>query len=233
MKTSTVNITDILGALERSSYNRYLLLDVKSGRHLYVSGDISKLFGMDPTEFMSKTWSELVSMTSGNDSVAQLRNVFAEADSFTRKKGIPHDKMVISLNMNIRQSDGKMRSINHKYIPVKLTPKGDTEMLLTVLSLSTNRDNLSEIVLKDTRNSKAYIWIKGSWNDYKVPKCTPTERKIVDCLVQGRAQKEIASELGCSEKTIKTHCANILKKFKRSNILSAVVRIVHFDLFRK
>jgi DNA-binding NarL/FixJ family response regulator len=39
-----------------------------------------------------------------------------------------------------------------------------------------------------------------------------SERKVVDLLLQGKANKEICNELGVTEKTIKFHITNILAK---------------------
>ena len=43
---------------------------------------------------------------------------------------------------------------------------------------------------------------------------TDREREVVKWVVQGRTNKEIATELGISEKTVKTHLSNIFSKLK-------------------
>lgn len=45
------------------------------------------------------------------------------------------------------------------------------------------------------------------------PVITPREREILALIAQGRANKEIAAELGNAEDTVKRHISNILEKF--------------------
>lgn len=228
-----ITSASILDALGRSTYNCYMVLNVTTQQHMYVSSDISKIFGIGRTEVMSTPWNELLLRFADSKNMMRLNRIFAETERLFHRKKLPLDSTAISLNMKIRQPDGTYRSINHKYVPVKISPCGNVEVVLIILSLSTNSDNFSDVMLKDSHNNKTYAWKKDHWEEYKVPKCTDAERRIIDQLVLGKAQKEIAEELGCSEKTIKAHCVNILKKFKAPNILSAIMRIVHFDLFRK
>ena len=43
-------------------------------------------------------------------------------------------------------------------------------------------------------------------------KLTPTERKVFDLVVRGRLNKQIAAELGITERTVKWHRHNIMPK---------------------
>jgi len=53
---------------------------------------------------------------------------------------------------------------------------------------------------------------------------TPREREIVDLLVDGKANKEIASDLGLSTRTVEGHRANIMDKLGATSF-AEVVRV--------
>ena len=51
---------------------------------------------------------------------------------------------------------------------------------------------------------------------------TPREREIVQLLAEGRSNKEVASSLGISPKTIETHRANIMRKLNLHSVSDLV-----------
>lgn len=51
---------------------------------------------------------------------------------------------------------------------------------------------------------------------------TPREREVLQLLAQGMTNKEIASELVITERTVKFHVSSILRKFDRGNRTEAV-----------
>jgi RNA polymerase sigma factor (sigma-70 family) len=56
---------------------------------------------------------------------------------------------------------------------------------------------------------------------------TEREREVVRWVIQGMTNKEIASQLGISEKTVKTHLSNIFSKLNVSKRLQLLLyRIV-------
>ena len=55
-------------------------------------------------------------------------------------------------------------------------------------------------------------------------KLTPRERQVFELVTSGKLNKQIAAELGASERTIKAHRANIMKKFQVES-LAELVRI--------
>ena len=59
---------------------------------------------------------------------------------------------------------------------------------------------------------------------------TPRERQVLEQVVTGRMNKEIAAELGISERTIKAHRASIMEKMR----VSSVAELVRFaDCLRR
>jgi FixJ family two-component response regulator len=59
----------------------------------------------------------------------------------------------------------------------------------------------------------------------RVATLTPRERDVLGLVTTGLLNKEIASALGTSEKTIKAHCAHVMQKMQARS-LAALVRMV-------
>ncbi len=58
------------------------------------------------------------------------------------------------------------------------------------------------------------------------PVITPRERQILALIAKGRANKEIAAELGNAEDTVKRHISNILEKFGVSDRAQATAEAI-------
>ncbi len=68
--------------------------------------------------------------------------------------------------------------------------------------------------------------------NYGQEELTPSERKILEIIVKGRANKEIAYELKISENTVKTHVKNIFDKLGVSDRTSAATLAIRRGLVR-
>lgn len=55
---------------------------------------------------------------------------------------------------------------------------------------------------------------------------TPREKEVFDLLVENQTTKEIASELGISEKTVRNHISNVIQKLGVKGRSSAVVELL-------
>jgi DNA-binding NarL/FixJ family response regulator len=62
---------------------------------------------------------------------------------------------------------------------------------------------------------------------------TPRERDIVDAIVSGFTNREIAGRLSIREQTVKHHLRNIFDKAGVSNRLELALYAIHHDLVRK
>lgn len=58
---------------------------------------------------------------------------------------------------------------------------------------------------------------------------TEREREIVQLLAEGRSNKEVASRLGISVKTVETHRASVMRKLN----LNSIVELVHYAVRNK
>lgn len=53
-------------------------------------------------------------------------------------------------------------------------------------------------------------------------KLTPREREVAECLDRGLTNKEVASELGCSPRTVEIHRARVFEKLEVRNVAGLV-----------
>lgn len=58
------------------------------------------------------------------------------------------------------------------------------------------------------------------------PTLTPREKEIAFLVGQGKANKQIAVELGITEQTVKNHITDMLKKVNVSNRIGLVVALI-------
>ena len=62
-------------------------------------------------------------------------------------------------------------------------------------------------------NARRNCWKRGDRRGCDV-RLSPREREVLDCVVRNLANKEIASRLNISERTVKFHVSALLAKFK-------------------
>ncbi len=55
---------------------------------------------------------------------------------------------------------------------------------------------------------------------------TPRERKIFELLIDNMSTKQIATELGISEKTVRNHISNVMQKLGVNGRAGAVVELL-------
>ena len=59
----------------------------------------------------------------------------------------------------------------------------------------------------------------------RAARLTPREREVMDLLVTGKANKQMAAHLGCSGKTVEVHRARVMEKMQADSVAD-VVRMV-------
>ena len=65
--------------------------------------------------------------------------------------------------------------------------------------------------------------------EHLVTKLTPRERQIMDMIVQGKASKVIAIDLGVSQRTIDTHRTRIMRKMQARSLAELVQMAVRIQ----
>ncbi len=58
---------------------------------------------------------------------------------------------------------------------------------------------------------------------------TKREREVFELLVKNKTTKEIAKELGISEKTVRNHVSNVMQKLGVKGRASAVVELLKLN----
>jgi NarL family two-component system response regulator LiaR len=67
---------------------------------------------------------------------------------------------------------------------------------------------------------------RGAAEEAEVARLTPRELEVLRLIAQGKANRDIASELVVSEKTVKTHVSNILAKLHLADRTQAALYAV-------
>jgi FixJ family two-component response regulator len=92
-----------------------------------------------------------------------------------------------------------------------LTKPVDTEVLLRVVQEAITRD-------REARAVRRHLDVLRS----RVHGLTPTERKVFALVVRGKLNKQIADELGSTERTIKWHRHNLMEKLQIQSLAELV-----------
>lgn len=71
----------------------------------------------------------------------------------------------------------------------------------------------------------AYIEEQAARTNARLAQLTPRERQVLDFLLVGRQNKQIAHDLGISPRTVEIHRARVMDKMQAGS-LSELVRIV-------
>jgi FixJ family two-component response regulator len=61
-------------------------------------------------------------------------------------------------------------------------------------------------------------------SETKVARLSTREREVMECVIEGRLNKQIAADLGISEKTVKAHRARVMEKVEARSV-AALVRL--------
>jgi DNA-binding NarL/FixJ family response regulator len=61
-------------------------------------------------------------------------------------------------------------------------------------------------------------------------KLTPREYEVIELLIEGRANREIAETLGVETKTVKSHVGRLLQKFGVANRVALTVRAIEMQI---
>jgi FixJ family two-component response regulator len=84
-------------------------------------------------------------------------------------------------------------------------------------------DRVNEALEKDVNTNK--LALQRTEIEQRVANLTPRERQIMNMIVQGKASKVIAIDLGLSQRTVETHRTRIMHKMQ-SRSLAELVRMV-------
>jgi len=88
-------------------------------------------------------------------------------------------------------------------------------------------DRVNEALEKDESASK--FALQRTEIEPRIAKLTPRERQIMDMIVQGKANKVIAIDLGVSQRTVETHRTRIMRKTQAKSLAELVQMAVRLQ----
>jgi RNA polymerase sigma factor (sigma-70 family) len=92
-----------------------------------------------------------------------------------------------------------------------LTKPVDEEVLLAAIKVALERDRRA----RESRESRLLV-------ERRLATLTPRERQVLELVVAGRLNKQIAAQLGTGEKTVKVHRARVMEKMNVRSVADLV-----------
>ena len=84
-------------------------------------------------------------------------------------------------------------------------------------------DRINKALADDRKNRDTML--EREEVEERIRKLTPREKEVLDLVVQGKANKVIAGDLGVSQRTVEIHRARVMEKMKARS-LAQLVRMV-------
>lgn len=157
---------------------------------------------------------------------------FASADEFLDSAPLPRPTCVV-LDMAMPDQNGlavqeKLREMNHSIPVIFLTGRADIAMCATAmkrgasdfLTKPVNDEDLLAAIQRALESDRVYCAIKASRADvqHRLASLTAREREVLDRVILGKLNKQIAAELGAAEKTVKVHRGRMMKKMNVASV---------------
>ena len=98
--------------------------------------------------------------------------------------------------------------------------------MLMMLFLETH-DALAKLIPSPKLTQEEVVFLNDNKNCYQL---TERETDVLSWASQGKTYCEVAIILGISERTVKFHIENIIKKLDVSNAKHAIYKAKHYDL---
>ena len=92
-----------------------------------------------------------------------------------------------------------------------LTKPFDEKQLIGAVNAAVEKDRAS----RETQSERAAV-------DARLSTLTPREREVLELVVAGRLNKQIAAALGTAEKTVKVHRASMMRKMQADSLADLV-----------
>ena len=172
------------------------------------------------------------------EGLAVLR--FASASDFL-KNFDPAGKHCVLVDVRMPEMNGlelqkRLQDRNPQTPVIVMTGHGDVAMAVTAMKAGA-KDFIEKpcavsAVLKSVRDAfvasvTAPVFHSGQGRldpeaAQRISTLTPRERDVLDCLLQGETNKEIARSLGISPRTVDVHRANLMEKTRTNNLPSLI-----------
>lgn len=80
-----------------------------------------------------------------------------------------------------------------------------------------------EVFVSPSFSSRVVAGLRQERTQKRLPRLSTRERQLVECLLRGKSNKEIATDLGLTEKTVKHYMTNLMVKLQVHSRLEVVV----------
>ncbi len=161
------------------------------------------------------------------------------------------DVLLLDINMPEYNGIHVLERLKHSRKNIKvlmLTVHNEIEYLMKAVDLGVNGYILkdsesSELInaIKEVKNGNMYIqpqlipilnhsMMRRDQETTSLDDLTKREVEVLTCVAKGQFNREIAENLGISERTVKNHIANIFKKIKVSDRTQAAVFAIRNNL---
>jgi DNA-binding NarL/FixJ family response regulator len=107
-----------------------------------------------------------------------------------------------------------------------LKSESGTRIIEAIESLAAHRPSFTPIVAEAILNA---FLTNGSMREGSISALTGRERSVIQMLAEGKGNKEVASALGMSHKTVESHRSAIRRKLR----LHSIADIVHYAIRNK
>ena len=194
------------------------IVDIEKNEYLFVDDDIEKVTGVPKTRYMEKGPRYILRKASIEHISGLISSTIHQRMFFGKLKDSDKDRYVFNREFSYRGAERKW--VLHQIIKHLFNPRKN---VFAVAVLQTRIDNL-----KTFKKFRYFVFDKkqnqivrpvGHCPNERVESLTERERHIMEMIAEGKSNQNIASALGISYHTVRTHRKNAFKKLNCSNVL--------------
>ncbi len=186
---------------------------------------VPTIYIVDDDESCRKTFARMLAVKGFRS------ELFQDADSFLATPGKGHGCILLDVRMpGLSGIQLQQRLVDALDLPPIIFISGHADIPVTVAAMKGGAvDFLSKPVSSDdllravsaaleVSEKRHAVFLSMQELESRFAKFTPREREVFDLVIRGRLNKQIAFELGTTERTIKAHRHQVMSKMEASTI---------------